>query len=390
MSGLPAAAMVALTLAQAPVPLPADTPLVPAEAPVERMTFVVEFADGRVSHQPVGSRKGRAWTPMFPRVLGWEPTPGQVPTSALDYTFERTDGGVRFTVSVLLGEVREREVVVHEGTLRLGERVTVNRLVEHGVRPIIVALEPLASVEFHEPAIVNRSSGLQITAVKTIVDPAPRYIVTVENVTDRGAESFLFESSAGGRKAHSGIKTNEDGRVLVPSRGTYTFDFPFPTGPGPANGPWAPVPADELAITAVTWDDGSFDGPPRDAGVHRIRVMARRVQVERVVRAVRQALADAAIADAVSRLRQDVDTLSIDADRTLEDAAMALLPTADAMPATEVTAVIRVTLQRVKSLASGEVAGIERASREAGADAARRALLTMEQEFSTWLRQLQR
>jgi hypothetical protein len=386
-STLPAVAIVAMVLAQAPGPLPADTP---ADAPLERMTFVVEFADGRVTHHPVGPRRGSSWTPMFPRVPGWEPAPGDLHPAAVNFTFHRTDGGVRFTVSVLLGEPHEREVAVHEGTLHLGDRVTVNRLVEHGVRPIIVALEPLASVEFHEPAIVNHSSGLQIAAVKTIVDPAPRYVVTVENLTDRGADGFSFESTYGGRKGHSGVKANEDGRVLVPPRGTYTFDFPFPTGPGPKNAPWAPVPADELALTAVTWDDGSFEGSPRAAGVHRIRVMARRVQVQRVVHAVRRALAVAAIADAVSLLRQDVDNLSIEVDTTLEDAATALLPTAGAVPAAEVTGMIRWTLQRVKSQASGEVAGIERASRGPDVDKARQALQTMEQEFSTWLRQLQR
>lgn len=383
-STLPSVVMVAMALAQAPAPRPAAPPL-------ERMAFVVEFADGRVTHQPVGPRKGSSWTPMFPRLPGWQPPPGEAPVAAVNYNFERADGGgVRFTVSVLLGEAREREVAVHEGTLRMGERVTVNRLVEHGVRPIIVALEPLASIEFHEPAIVNRTSGLQVTAVKTIVDPAPRYVVTVENLTDRGADGFSVESSVGDRPGHSAYKGNEDGRVLVPPRGTYTFDFPLPTGPGPRTGPWAPVPADALVITSVTWDDGSFEGDHRAAGVHRIRLMARRVQVERVVRAVRLALADGDLARAVSRLRHDVDSLSIEVDTTLEGAGLALLPTPDAMPEANVIGVIRSTLQRVKSQASGEVAGIERASRGLDAEAARRALQTMEQEFSTWLRQLRR
>lgn len=327
---------------------------------------------------------------MFPRVRGWEPAPGEPRPTAVNYVFHRTNGGVRFFVSVFLGEAREREVTVLEGTLVLGERVTVNRLVEYGVRPIVVALEPLASGEFREPAISSRAPGLQVTAVRTIVDPAPRYVVTVENLRDREVDGFWVESTAGGRMANSGSQGNEDGTALVAPRGTYTFDFPFASGPGPTRGPWAPVPADELVITSATWIDGSFEGDPRASGVHRIRLMARRVQVERVVRAVRLALADGDLARAVSRLRHDVDSLSIAVDTTLEGAGTALLPTPDAMPEANIIGVIRSTLQRVKSQASGEVEGIERASRGLDADAARRAMQTMEQDFSTWLRQLQR
>lgn len=379
-STLPSLVMVAMALAQTPAP-PAAAP------PLERMVFVMEFADGRVIHSPVGPRRNVGWTPMFPRVRGWEPAPGQPRAAALKRTVERADEGIRFTVSVLLGDAHEREITVHEGTLQMGERVTVNRLVEYGVRPVVVGLEPLAAIEFHEPAIVSRTSGLVVTAVKTIVEPAPRYVVTVENLTDRDADGFWVQSSVDGRPAHSGSKGNEDGRPLVPARGTYTFDFPFPTGPGAEAGPWVPVPADELAITSVTWRDGSFEGDPRPAGVHRIRLMARRVQVERVVRALRMASADTDLARAVSRLRRDIDSLSIVVDTTLETAGKALLPTPDALPMAEVVGVIRSTLQRVKSQASGEVEGVARASDMA---AARRALQTMDQEFNTWLKQLQR
>lgn len=373
-------AMVGTALAQAPA-------IPPAAPPLERMVFVVEFADGRVIHSPVGPRKGIAWTPMFPRVRGWQPTPGHPPAAALKRTVERMDGGVRYTVSVLLGDAHEREVAVHEGTLLMGERVTVNGLVEYGIRPVVVALEPLASVGFHEPAIINGPAGLQIIAIRTIIDPAPRYVVEVENVTDRGADGFSFESRVGGHTAQSAHEGNEDGRVLVPARGTYTFDFPFPTGPGRAREPWAPIPADELAITSVSWDDGSFEGEPREAGVHRIRLMARRIQVERVVRALRLASADIDLARAVSRLRRDVDSLSIEVDTALERTGMTLVPAPGMMPAADVTGLIRSTLQRVKSQAAGEVASIERAPDLA---AARRSLQTMDQEFNTWLRQLQR
>jgi hypothetical protein len=374
----------AFTDAQAPGPPPVD-------APLERMDFVIEFADGRVTHHPVGPRRGSSWTPMFPRVPDWEPAPDGLHPAAVGFVFHRTEEGARFVVSVFLGQAHEKEIAVHEGTLRVGDRVTVERLVEFGVRPVTVGLEPLAPIDFHEPAIVNRTSALQITAVRTIVEPAPRYIVTVENLTERAVDSFLFEARAGGRPALSGVKGNEDGRVIVAPRGIYTFDFPFPTGPGPAQGPWAPMPADELAITSVSWVDGTFEGDPRAAANHRIRLMARRVQVERVVKVLQSAAAaDPVIPRALSRLRQQVDGLSIEVDATLKRAGMALLPTSDTMPAADVTASIRTILQRVKSQASEELARVEGVAGKSGADAARRELDTLKQEFGLWLAQLQR
>ncbi len=373
----------AFTDAQAPGPPP-------AEAPLERLDFVIEFADGRVAHHPVGPRRGSSWTPMFPRVPGWKPAPGELHASAVNFVFHRIDEGVQVVVSVFLGEAHEKEIAVHKGTLRMGDRVTVDRLVEFGVQPVTVGLKPLASTDFHEPAIVNHTPGLQITAIRTIVDPAPRYVVTVENLTERAVDSFLVESRAGGRRALSGVKGNEDGRVMVAPRGTYTFDFPFPTGPGPAQGPWAPTPADEFSITSVSWVDGSFEGDPQAAANHRIRLMARRVQVERVVKVLQSATSDPVISRALSRLRQEVDGLSIEVDAALEQKGMALLPTPDAMPVANVTPSIRTILQRVKSQASEELARIEGVAARSGADAARRELETMSREFGLWLAQLQR
>ncbi len=362
----------------------------PAGAPAERMALIVEFADGRVTHQPVGPVRGSSWTPMFPRVPEWRPAPGHLQVSAIRRSFRRTEQGLRLTVSVLLGDAHEQEVTVYEGTLTLGDRVTVTGLLAYGVQPIVVGLDPLAAVEFHEPAIVNLTSGLHVAAIEVVVDPAPRYVITVENVTDRGADGFAVESRRGGRVGHSGTQGNEDGRVLVPPRETYAFDFPFPTGPGPSHEPWTPVPADEIALTSVTWDDGSFEGRPGPAAISRLRRMARRVQVERVVQSLRLAVADGAVDRAVRRLRRDIDALSIQVDTALERQGMALLPTADAMPREGVVRLVRSILQRVKSQASDQVAGIERAGSGGTGGDTRQALEKMAREFDVWLAQLQR
>jgi hypothetical protein len=374
----------AAALAQAPAPV---------ATAAERLAFTIEFEDTRVNHQPVGATTGSAWTPMFPRVVPWQARPGEPAIDAIKYVFERAAEGVRFEVRVLLGKPHQQDVVVHEGTLRVGERVKVDGVLAYGARPVIVGLIPLATFPYHEPTPVSAAPGLIITGVEVVTEPAPRYLVTVENLRDRAVESLWVETRRGGRPAHAGSEGHEEGGSLIAPRERFTFDFPFPTGPPAGTGTWTPVPADVLTITAVVWDDGSFEGSARQAAVHHIRKLARRSQLERLVPLLDRARADTDIARAVVTLRQQIEALPIDGDEALHRSTLALLPPSGDLPAHEATALVRTFLQRVKTLASRaleRVPGCRGASVPGCVPAARQALESLHTRFATWLSLLAR
>jgi hypothetical protein len=110
-------------------------------------------------------------------------------------------------------------VVVHEGTLRVGERVRVDGVLAYGARPVVVGLIPLAASSYHEPTPVSAAASLLITDVWVEMAPAPRYHVTVENLKDQGVESLWIETRRNGRSAHSGSEGHEEGGALIAPRG---------------------------------------------------------------------------------------------------------------------------------------------------------------------------
>lgn len=362
----------------------------PAAEMAARLAFTIEFEDGRVNPQPVGEARGNAWTPMFPRVVPWQGRPGEPPIDAVKHAFERTPEGIRFTVSVLLGRPHQREIVVHEGELRVGERVKVDGVLAYGARPVVVGLIPLAASAYHEPTPVSAAANLVITDVSVVMTPAPRYLVTVENLKDRAIESLWVETRRNGRPAHSGVEGHEEGGALVLPRGRYTFDFPFPTGTPVTTDGWAPAPADELSITSVVWEDDTFEGQARPATVHALRILARRTQLERLVSLLALARAEGDLGGAVGTLRRQVEALPIDVDPTLQRAARAQLVRTGGLSPQEATDLLRTFLQRVKTLASRALEDVERPLAAQDAPAARQALEGMDVRFATWLSRLGR
>lgn len=360
----------------------------PADVTADRLAFTIEFEDGRISPQPVGAIRGRSWTPMFPRVVPWQPRPGEPALDAIQHSFERTADGVRFKTSVLLGKPHQREVVVHEGTLRVGERATVDGVLAYGARPVVVGLIRMGAPAYHEPTLVSAAPSLVITDVSVETTPAPRYLVTVENLKDRAVKSLSVESRHNGKRANTGIEGDEEGRALIAPRSRYTFDFPFPTGWEPRSDGWAPPPAEGITITAVIWDDGTFEGSERPAAVHALQILGRRTQLERLVPLLTRARAEVDLSRVMPALRRQIEALPIDVDPALQQSARTLRPASAELPADEATALLRHVLQRTKTLATRALEDVDAPLAAGNIPAARKALERVHDRFASWLARL--
>jgi hypothetical protein len=362
----------------------------PETGPLEPLMLAVTFED-RVSRQPVGPKGATAWTPIFPRVPGWRPPAGQLAVGAVRYSVTRTSNDPRYAVSVLLGPEHQREVTVATGTLRVDEPVIIDGLLSFGVRPITLTLQPLAPATVHQPAVVNRTAGLQVSDVQIVTEPAPRYRVTLENLTDRDALTVGVESRRDGRQAHAGIQGHDEGEPIVKARGTHSFDWPFATGPHPRDRreTWAPLPVSEIIVTGVAWADGSSEGDPILAHRHHVLELARRLQLQRLLSVLAAASSNSApVSDTLVRLTRDIEAVPIGAEPVLADAEQA---SAGAMSREELERTVRTAQQRVKTRALNGVGSVEASFTTSGdSEAARRELVELFQRFSAWRDRLQR
>ena len=69
-----------------------------AADPPANLVLTVRYVDGRLAQHPVGPTPGRIWTTLFPRLLGWTPPAGETPIDAIQFSWNRTEGGVQVTI----------------------------------------------------------------------------------------------------------------------------------------------------------------------------------------------------------------------------------------------------------------------------------------------------
>src|SRR5262249_31229541 len=108
---------------------------------------------------------------------------------------------------------------------------------------------------------------------------------------------------------------SDDGRPMMRSGGTYTFDMNLTSGPITPDVDfrwWTPNPLDLIELDAIRWDDGTYDGvppyPQADAVVEADSV--RRLPLRRIVAVLRQSLAgNASDGNLVSSVKDAVTKL---------------------------------------------------------------------------------
>jgi hypothetical protein len=284
----------------------------------EAVVLVTTFADGRTSNAVVTRDTRSSWTPVFPRLPGWRPAAGEATVTGLKFTRTlQDDGTVSVRVAVLRGVAREREDAVAEVVVAPRDAVTVEALRAAGVAPVTLSLTALADTRLHQPQVVNRTAGLEVTDIELVMTPRPQYRISVTNVTTQPAVNFHFVAHRDGRRGLSGNRGNPDARPIIAPGGTYSFNLGA-SGGGPATAAgWAPLPHDVIEIAAVLWEDGSVEGDVAPMAAALSLYLGGHAQISRglgVLRVVGDAGQPAA---AKARLKAQLERLPIEPDDTL-------------------------------------------------------------------------
>jgi hypothetical protein len=307
---------------------PADPETVPAT-----VALVETWSDGRVNYELTGPRRASMWTPRFPRVDGYQPPEGTKPVHAVQVARALVGQDIKVEISVLLGSAEQPGVPVATVLISPGSRVVVDQLTRFGVQPLTLSMVDVAPMTPFVPTVISVSPDIEIADVEVRGAPYPGYRITLRNLGDRAVSNVHLESYRGEEKALSALKRSDDGRPLMQPGATYTFTMNLTSGPGDlTNGAWTPHPIDVIEFDSVRWADGTHHGTPPFPQMEPLveSRAGRKLQLQRIVDALRQALGEAGsgpelLAAATTRIR----TLP-DAEPDQLEAAQAAMRTAKA------------------------------------------------------------
>lgn len=224
------------------------------------IALVATYADGRVTESLVGPNGLRAWTPMFPRLAGWQEPRNVLPVTALNVAAKVEGDRVLVWVSVLRGPTREVNDSVAEVVVGIDDPVVVEDLRRVGLQPVTYSAKLFAAPALHVPRLMSRVVGLELETAEPSIEPTPGYQITVRNRTDVPLVTAAFSTFVGGQPALSGQQGDPAAVPLAAPGGTFTFRLGIRSARQTGRDVATAEPLDEVALVGAIWADGHLDG----------------------------------------------------------------------------------------------------------------------------------
>lgn len=233
---------------------------------------------------------GSALFSSFRRVNG---VPMEDPryVSAIQMYCKAEGAEIRLDVEVLFGRFDQNDTprslegvprqTVGSYLVPLNTSVWLNELVRYGVEPFEVRTVTLKPEVPNPPVIENRTTALSLVSVD---DDRNTYPVRLKNVSQKNIIALELRSPRG-RDRSSQRGTAKLPRVLIAPDEIYTVLYSvYRGGRNTPAGFVADPPARQLiVISAVVFDDGSWEGEPETAGGILASLYGLRLQLARIV-----------------------------------------------------------------------------------------------------------
>lgn len=235
--------------------------------------LLIRFADGRMHTKPLRPRGG-IWTANFPKLRGATPSYEGLPLSVIDIRHVVEGAEVVVTVSLSYGAPNRNQVKMAGIRLVPGATVEVEELRAYGVEPISLSIVSIPNTPANIPETVSPSLLLDIGADQWGPN-ASSYRVVLTNRSELPLMWIRFKGYRDG-KSFTGGQAGPRSKPLVEAKSEDFFEVALgPTGFVPGNEPHAWATIDRIEITALMWQDGTFEGD-RQIAVQQARTAEQR------------------------------------------------------------------------------------------------------------------
>lgn len=227
----------------------------------------------------------------FRRTANWRQPEGLVPVKAVKIVSLPEGGAVKVKVSVLAGQKPyENEQAVADYTLRENEKITVNNLTRFGIEPFEIRAVGLTLAASDLPQIVNKTGSLTVEKLEPFNSENSSVKLILANNSDKAVSALTYKVSVGKSLRSSGrpgisnegifIKPGEKFQAIIPNIGF-----------GVKNSVGQTVslePNKTITISAVVFEDDSFEGDAAEAARFLVVKFGRKTQLKKILALLEQ------------------------------------------------------------------------------------------------------
>jgi hypothetical protein len=314
-------------------------------APVPR-AVAVQFADSRKLFHVLKPTGSSSWTPVFPRIPGAATDRNGLPLSALDVAVAMDGQHASVSVTLIYGSPHQHRIPVATVHVTADATVRLEGLRDYGVWPITLSIVPAPATAADAPKVTSASASLDAR-----VEPASdgqTFMVVLVNQSSRAVRGLQIVGERQGRRAISGYRKAPRHGMLIHPGDAFTFAVPASTVPGPG-GTARVSPVDAVAITSVTWDDGTVVGDKEPATVEHGIAAGSALQLANVIAALREP-GDVQSPLGLAALRERIAALSLEAPSAAAAEAHATLPAPRVVTVERMGSSLRLGMQQVRQL----------------------------------------
>jgi hypothetical protein len=176
-------------------------------------------------------------------------------------------------------------------------------------------LEPAAETPLTPtiPKLISKVESIAAEKIEAMKTARPSYKATLKNRSGKNVAAMSVELFIDGRRRMISLPEGGHWRSLVPGGGTYEFEQPGIEGNRLAPvGQWSGSLQDqELVVTAVVFEDKSFEGDPETAARFIASRLGRKEQIARILSLIRNEQDSAAqdVQASIERLRRQLSSL---------------------------------------------------------------------------------
>lgn len=274
--------------------------------------------------------------------------------STISVTAQRHGNEWDVNVSLALTKGGTRQMA--SGRLREGEKLRID-FSDYDLRPSEVSIAKIDPVPAVAPRIVNLTSSIEVANVKTSIVPVS-YRILLKNASDKPIQGLELNTYQGASRACLFPPEGSWDRPLMEAGASRKFELPTATlyeklGPNE----YRPAQSDRIEIATVVFTDGTFEGNPYMAGIIGGKNIGRRVQLDRVLFVISEALYSNA---SLANFKEAISNLETRVEPPYSLELRNRVPMLDEATLKGLDSSIRLGLEEIRSHMLGEVANFEK------------------------------
>jgi hypothetical protein len=230
------------------------------------------------------------------------------------------------------------------------------------------------------PEILNKTKSVALTGINPIGSTRINYQLTLQNLSDKNINAVSIDVLSDGRIRIVSMPQGYYGKTFLRARESRTLPESLTTSPDPGSYDPPVRRGVQIVIESVIFEDGSYEGDLKSAGIFLGALVGSRIEVRRILPLLENALSASDAVSASEVLRKELNSLSYEPDEAEVASLVATLPTLDKG---ELRISVDAHIHQVRTKLLDELESLERS--QSNAREFSTLLASKRQYYSKWL-----